>query len=53
MIKTENELKGVRVVGMRIKEVMSHMLGQTMGIVITAVQAVLRIGMGHLLTLIR
>ena len=53
MIKTENELKGVRVVGMRIKEVMSHMLGQTMGIVITAVQAVLRIGMGHLLILIR
>ena len=53
MIKTENVLKGVRVVGTRIKEVTSHMLGQIMGIVITAVQAVLRIRIGHLLTLTR
>tara|TARA_X000000950_G_scaffold216135_1_gene260127 strand:+ start:550 stop:714 length:165 start_codon:yes stop_codon:yes gene_type:complete len=36
---------------MRIKEVISHILGETMGTVITAVQAVLTTKMGHLLTL--
>ena len=32
---------------MRIKEVISHILGETMGTVITAVQAVLTTKMGH------
>jgi hypothetical protein len=51
LIKIESELRAVHAAVMIIKEVMSHILGQTMGTVITAVQAVLTIIMGHLLTI--